>query len=242
METSISTLSISYDNNYLIISTEKENEFIFYNSNIHYGRKCNTLELHLLDLVYKYKSADYIADKVNEKYKEQVRTACLKIIDSKILSTEKFSEDKTDTICMPSIYYIHLTYKCNLSCTYCYNKDIRKNKKELALEQWKKIIDKIVPYASSITLTGGEVFLCQNLLNLVQYIKEKKRTISINCISNCMHDFSEERFQTILAYIDSITFSCDSVYAEKDRKGFNPDLFQNNIKYLPVGGINLVHT
>ena len=127
-----------------------------------------------MDLVYKYKSADYIADKVNEKYKEQVRTACLKIIDSKILSTEKFSEDKTDTICMPSIYYIHLTYKCNLSCTYCYNKDIRKNKKELALEQWKKIIDKIVPYASSITLTGGEVFLCQNLLNLVQYIKEKK--------------------------------------------------------------------
>ena len=109
----------------MIISTEKENEFIFYNSNIHYGRKCNTLELHLLDLVYKYKSADYIADKVNEKYKEQVRTACLKIIDSKILSTEKFSEDKTDTICMPSINYIHLTYKCNLSCTYCYNKDIR---------------------------------------------------------------------------------------------------------------------
>lgn len=82
-----------------------------------------------MDLVYKYKSADYIADKVNEKYKEQVRTACLKIIDSKILSTEKFSEDKTDTICMPSIYYIHLTYKCNLSCTYCYNKDIRKIKR-----------------------------------------------------------------------------------------------------------------
>lgn len=246
METSISTLSISYDPNYLIISTEKENEFIFYNSNIHYGRKCNALELHLLDLVYKYKSANYIADKVNEKYKEQVRTACLKIIDSKILSTEKFSEDKTDTICMPSIYYIHLTYKCNLSCTYCYNKDIRKNKKELPLEQWKKIIDKIVPYASSITLTGGEVFLYQNLLNLVQYIKEKKRTISINCISNCMHDFSEERFQTILAYIDTITFSCDSVYAEKDRKGFNPDLFRNNIKYLkthhPKTGISISTT
>lgn len=61
-----------------------------------------------------------------------------------------------------------------------------------------------------------------------------------------MHDFSEERFQTILAYIDSITFSCDSVYAEKDRKGFNPDLFQNNIKYLkthhPKTGISISTT
>lgn len=232
METRIHTFSISYDPNYMIISTEKDNEFIFYNANTHYALRCNELELHLLDLVYKYNDADYISHKVDKKYKEQVKIACQHIIDSEMLLTEHISENSLETYCIPSVYYLHLTYRCNLACTYCYNKDIRKNNKELSFEEWKTIIDKIIPHAVSLTLTGGEFFLYHDLLKLLRYIKEQKQSLHINCISNCMHDFSQTYFQEILAYIDTITFSCDSINSSKDRNGFDPELFRNNIKYL----------
>lgn len=39
--------------------------------------------------------------------------------------------------------------------------------------------------------------------------------------------------------IDNITFSCDSIEKEGERKGFNPELFRKNIEYLKNNKPNL---
>ena len=130
-------------------------------------------------------------------------------------------------------FHLHLTYRCNLSCSYCYNKPIRaNNQNELSLHEWKKIVDKIAPSASLIILTGGEFFLYKELLPLLKYIKEKMPKVTLSCISNCMHDFSHGNIHQALDYLDDITFSCDSMSEEGERIGFKPENFRKNIEYI----------
>ncbi|WP_455587321.1 SPASM domain-containing protein [Bacteroides sp.] len=227
-------LLISYDPNYLILDTTANNEYIFYNSVRHFGCRINKLELLLLDLLYKYENVDYITSQFPIEKQDIVKNTLQRVADKQVLSVEPLEkkEESTSSINYPQTYYLHLTYKCNLACTYCYNQEIRSNKAELSLSDWKKIIDKIAPYASKIILTGGECFLYHDFSSLVKYIKETIKEINLSCISNCMHDFSSSEISVVLDCIDDITFSCDSISREGERKGFKPELFRKNIEYL----------
>lgn len=227
-------LVISYDPNYLILDMDADNEYIFYNCVRHFGCRINKLELLLLDLLYKYEDVDYITTQFPTKKQELIKNTLQRVVDKKVLSIDPLEkkDESPKQIYYPQTYYLHLTYKCNLACTYCYNKDIRSNKSELNLSEWKKIINKIAPHASQIILTGGECFMYSEISSLVKYIKETIKEIRISCISNCMHDFANGEMSEAFDFIDDITFSCDSISEEKERKGFDPQLFQKNIEYI----------
>ncbi len=75
----------------------------------------------------------------------------------------------------------HLTEKCNLKCTHCYqNDDIIKN--ELTLDEKYKVVDDFIDFLNNlnfkvsprITLTGGEPFIYKDLEVLVEYISVQK--------------------------------------------------------------------
>lgn len=229
-------LFLSYNPNYLIIEIN-EREYLFYNSIRHFGCRISKLELLLLNVLYKYEDIDYIVSKVPIEEQEKTKEALQRISNSQILSiipltNENYNKSGNAEL---RIFYIHLTYRCNLDCSYCYNKSIRKNnKKEIPLSEWKGIIDKIAPYASLIVLTGGECFLYKDILPLLIYIKEKVPKSTLSCISNCMHDFSHGSINEALNYLDDITFSCDSMNEEGERIGFNPEIFRRNIEYIRV--------
>jgi MoaA/NifB/PqqE/SkfB family radical SAM enzyme len=55
---------------------------------------------------------------------------------------------------MPLRYSLELTYRCNLSCPYCYVGNFER-KEELSASDWKAIINQI-PFYGLITLVGGE--------------------------------------------------------------------------------------
>lgn len=84
---------------------------------------------------------------------------------------------------------LYLTNKCQLNCKFCYFKEKMRNynpKNNLNLNEWKKIIDEIkeigVPY---ISLLGGEPTLYEEILELLNYINDKKikTTITTNGIN-----------------------------------------------------------
>lgn len=227
-------LFISYDPNYLIIEINKQ-EYLFYNSIHHFGCRISKIELLLLNVLYKYDDIDYIIAKMPIEQQEKAKEALLKISSSKILSTTPFADKNYNKSkkAQLKVFYLHLTYQCNLRCSYCYNKSIRTNhKKEISIHEWKTIIDKIATHASLIVLTGGECFLYKDILPLLKYIKEKAPNVTLSCISNCMHDFSFGNVNQALNYLDDITFSCDSMSTEGERIGFKPELFQKNIEYI----------
>lgn len=227
-------LLLSYDPNYLLLEIN-DKEYIFYNSIRHFGCRISKIELLLLNILYKYDSIDYIIKNIQIGQKDKTKEILQKLSDSHLLSTTPFMNDECSMKNSVKLktFYFHLTYRCNLNCSYCYNQKIRKDKNiELTIQEWKAIVNKISPCASMIILTGGECFLYKDILPLLIYIKEKIPKVRLSCISNCMHDFSNGNINRTLNYFDDITFSCDSISEEGERIGFNPKVFQRNIEYI----------
>ncbi len=227
-------MDILKEKKFLIQEVDNEN-YVFYNSIVHYACRLNFATLNVLNLIYKYKNLDYILENIDFKHHALIKDIYTKVESSKMLSLEDTSDKSNflNSSQIPNQYYLHLTYKCNLGCTYCYNKDIRTHFESLDILDWFKIIDKIGHHAKHIVLTGGEPFLFENMGRLVDYIKLNYQDVSIEVISNCMHDFESGIFDNILACLNVISFSCDNLTKEnQERKNFQPERFIRNIKYI----------
>lgn len=79
-------------------------------------------------------------------------------------------------------FNLHFTDFCNFHCKHCF---VKKEGKELSLENIKTIIDKIVDYKNThneqirINLAGGEPLLSDNIQAIIDYIYESKLKVSI---------------------------------------------------------------
>ena len=87
----------------------------------------------------------------------------------------------------------HLTERCNLSCTHCYqNEAIIRD--ELSLEENFMVVDKFVNFIKTLNqnscskgilnITGGEPFIYKDLEPLLEYISKFKEYLSFNFLSN----------------------------------------------------------
>lgn len=183
-------------------------------------------------MYYTYRDLDYIITQFKNDFKSTISNTIKKIEELQILSLEPLKFERSKELPLPSTFYLHLTYRCNLKCSYCYNRNIRvNNQDELSFDKWKIILNKILPTATQIVLTGGECLLYKDILKIVEYIKLHNSKIRVSVISNCMHDFPG-RYDNLLSLIDSIDFSCDSISKVGERIGFKPELFQRNIKWI----------
>ncbi len=73
---------------------------------------------------------------------------------------------------MASLAYIQVTRRCNQNCRFCSNPP---NKRELSLEEGKKLIDMYLKQGfDGLIFTGGEPTLSPILPDLIKYAKEKK--------------------------------------------------------------------
>ncbi len=79
--------------------------------------------------------------------------------------------DKYGRAKIPFRYFLELTYRCNLQCPYCYVGSER-NKQELTLEEWKKVIDQI-PFYGIVTLVGGEPLIRKDFIDIFAYTSKK---------------------------------------------------------------------
>lgn len=213
------------------IFRDKE-DFVFYNSIRHFACRISLLDLSIFNLIYIYGKIEVILAYIPQQYHEYVTQVYRAVISSHVLELNPSLE--AIEYKEPSIYYLHLTYKCNLDCIYCYNKKIRSGyMDELSLEEWYSIVNKILPYTSKIILTGGEPFLYKHIKEIVMYIKNHNKAINIEIISNCMIDYCDNQFDEVFTNISQVIFSCDNLSDKNQpRKNFKPDLFKKNIAYI----------
>lgn len=130
-------------------------------------------------------------------------------------------------------FYLHLTDRCNLNCRYCYNADKRISLKDMSLNEWKKILDKILPYSLKFTLTGGEVLLHKDFDKIVKYIKDYDSSIVLSLISNGSHDIQRLNIINSLKLLDYVQFSADNIDDDNhERIGFNKEVFLKNIYFF----------
>ena len=144
---------------FLLLEVES-GEYVFYNSLQHVGARLSMLEVQILDMMYTYQDKEYILSKFTGRQYDLINDAISSIDKHGLLKCEEIINEHKLANVYPTSYYIHLTYRCNLKCSYCYNKSIRKDLlQDLSIDNWKRIIDKILPYANRIIFTGGECLL-----------------------------------------------------------------------------------
>ena len=88
---------------------------------------------------------------------------------------------KTGEAIIPLRYFLELTYRCNLSCPYCYIGHER-NLPELSCDDWKKVISQIPRYGL-ITLVGGEPFIRDDFIEILNY-SVKRVFRKVNVVTN----------------------------------------------------------
>ena len=79
--------------------------------------------------------------------------------------------DKYGRAKIPFRYFFELTYRCNLACPYCYVGSER-NKDELSLDDWKKVIAQI-PFYSIVTLVGGEPLIRKDFIEILETVSKR---------------------------------------------------------------------
>lgn len=150
----------------------------------------------------------------------------------------KHNRHKSLTIVHPTNVMLELGNVCNLHCSMCpreheYGKAMDVG--FMPLEKAKQIIDQMYPYLDSCGLTGlGETFLYPHLLDVVKYIKSKKKSIIITISTNAHIRGFREAIKPVLPYIDNIQFSIDGIGDTYNtiRKGASFEEVASNIRFV----------
>lgn len=92
-----------------------------------------------------------------------------------------------DKITYPAYCTFHVTWRCNLNCMMCNQKETREidRQEEMALEDIKKAFSQIGKL-DVIKLTGGEPFLRNDLIEMVKFFREVNRPRVIYITTNGM--------------------------------------------------------
>ncbi len=107
----------------------------------------------------------------------------------------------------------HITEKCNFNCVHCYKEPFRK---DLSFEQLKIVADRIKEfveeknYSLTISITGGEPFLKQEVYELVSYIDKFSCVVGINFITNGSIIPDEKKLKS-LSKFNKIYISLESI-------------------------------
>ena len=137
---------------------------------------------------------------------------------------------------------IELGNVCNLHCLMCPREFVygqQMDKGFMPLEKACRLIDQLYPYLDSIGLTGlGETFLYPHLLEVVKYVKSKKKSIVVTVSTNAYQKDYQEKVLPLLPYLDNIQFSVDGVGAvyETIRPKTCFDEVKENIRYTMEQG------
>ena len=108
----------------------------------------------------------------------------------------------------PSSIQFYLTYRCNLNCNCCHQKNLRENEiKELSYKEIKRIIDTIAKSnIQKIDFTGGEIFVRKDVFQILDYVEKKQIKFSISTNGTLIDEGNVNRLKNY-KYLIEIRFS-----------------------------------
>jgi radical SAM protein with 4Fe4S-binding SPASM domain len=122
--------------------------------------------------------------------------------------SEKWSEAYAKTRKLSSIY-LHLTNKCNLSCSYCYRNSSPRIEIKRFGDEFNRFLDQCVPILSDnpvLTFSGGEPMIHPDFMSVAQHAVELG--FSNNLLTNGMF-ITEENVAAVAKLFSYIKISLD---------------------------------
>ncbi len=143
-------------------------------------------------------------------------------------------EDLPDEVgFQPIALQIEPTNACNLRCIMCFRQHMKREIRNLTLEELKKIVEQF-PFLLRVHLQGsGEPLLNRELFDMISYLKSKKVNVSFTTNTNLITDAAVEKIAN--SGVDSIDISMDGATKEtyeKIRKYGNFERFKDGLKKL----------
>jgi radical SAM protein with 4Fe4S-binding SPASM domain len=121
---------------------------------------------------------------------------------------------------------LELTMRCNLKCKICHQADRRSEPDGMTTEQIFMVIDKIAEAKIPlIQLTGGEIFLRRDIIDIFKYIDSKRIPYKINTNSTLVTYEQIEEMKK-LKYFECYGTSIDGSAASHDRARGEVGAFQ----------------
>ena len=133
---------------------------------------------------------------------------------------------------------LEVTNHCNLKCITCPREYLfgeQMDKGYMDFDELQNIVDEVYPYIDSIGLTGlGETFLYKDIINAVNYIKNKSKGIIVSCSINAHLKNNIEIVTQLVGKIDTIQVSMDGIGEVYDKIRLNGDFdfFKSNLKKI----------
>lgn len=147
-------------------------------------------------------------------------------------------------------FYIqwHITDKCNLRCTHCYQDNFT-NVSEMSLEELKVISDKLLQTLSKwkkkgdISITGGEPFIRKDIFSFLEHLESSEDVARLDVLSNgtMITDEKAEKL-TKFTKLHCIQVSLDGATSETHDAIRGPGSFEktiNSIRTLNRHGIDI---
>jgi len=142
----------------------------------------------------------------------------------------KYTLESMNTEVHIDCVYFHLTQRCNLHCTYCYNKANLNKPDLLSTDEVKDIITQLRELGvQKIVYTGGEVLLRKDIEEICEYTHH----LGIKCdvLSNGM--LLNKRMR-LLPFVETFIISLDTLIPEHNlRLGLNTNRLIANLQEVP---------
>jgi len=139
---------------------------------------------------------------------------------------------------LPEEVVIEVTSRCNLNCSFCFNKNSfarnRRKKIDLPEKKIKKIIDDAAKNSIEyIRFTGGEPLLRKDIFELLKYAKSKGfKEVRLNTNGTLVNSNNIKRLEK---YVDNVLVPLNSYCAEEDAKCTGmKDVFKKRINALKL--------
>lgn len=138
----------------------------------------------------------------------------------------------------PMSVFWNLTSACNLRCVHClYNNSSYNSDADLTASQASELVDELIDSGVTyVVLSGGEIFLRPDLLNILK--KLKTNNIAVRLLTNAAlinDDIIAELADLLNPYSDSVSVSLDGATSKTFKAVRNTDLFEKiitNIKKM----------
>lgn len=135
--------------------------------------------------------------------------------------------------------YLHVTKRCNLSCSYCYFSAGDPLNDELSTNEWLNVIDEISRInPKRVVFTGGEPLLRDDIFEIAAHLRKKKKNIR-RCIVTNGTIISEDNTKNIVACFNEVRISIDGIREVNDHtrgKGTFIKILDAFRHILDVGG------
>ncbi len=123
---------------------------------------------------------------------------------------------------LPEVATLELTYRCNHRCFFCscpWEADVQYKDDELDLNEWYRVIDKLLKFgAQSFTLTGGEPLARNDIKEIIKYIAARNASMVLISNGRAMDD---EFLHFITDYNLSLCISVPGIESFEAHTGIN---------------------